>query len=167
MKKIIFCLVLTMLFSVGGLGQRSVRPKPRKQPTPQQSWKTFFPKFKAAVAERDEVTLKGMILKTMYCDDENQFQEPAWKFCKSNASRIDDNRIASNIIFELLDKNNNYGWLQFKKFLDNGKEVKWTSNTYKKIALDSNPECGDLGIDFEYKNKQWFFTGFTTSDCRD
>lgn len=166
MMKIIFCLVLTVVFSFVVLGQRSVRSNSRRQPTPQQSWKTFFHKFKAAVAERDEVALKGMMLETMYC--ESIFEEPAWKFCESNASRIDDNRIASNLIFDLLGKNNNRGWIQFKNFVDNGKEVRGTASTYKGIALKSNPECDDLAILFQYENKRWFFIGFgNAGSCRD
>ncbi len=169
MKNLIFCLVVTMLFSVGVMGQKSVRSKPKKQLTPQQSWKTFFPKFKVAVADQDEATLKGMMPKTVFCDDINQFDEPAWRFCQSNASRKDDNRIESNLIFELLGKNNDDGWLQFKKLLNKGKELKdystYNNIALKKIAL-SNSDCGDLNLEFEYKNKKWFFTGFSASSCR-
>ncbi|CAN5578166.1 hypothetical protein BH10ACI1_BH10ACI1_08650 [soil metagenome] len=162
MKKIMFCLALILFCSLFISGQsKSVNSNSTKKLTAEQSWEIFFPKFKAAVQNRDRKFIESVLPKVTHC------------------SRFDCGRAEgspkeiANLLFKKWNANKNKGWLNLKKtlekgifdsgtsfFSDDGTEFAGKSfNWYWDKTL-----CYGLTADFSFEGN-WTFTGFYLMGC--
>jgi hypothetical protein len=152
--------MLVLLFSANSFAQGGFTNENLK--TAERNWKPFFTKFKTAVRNRDQATLKTMMPVKFYC----------WYFevCRldRDGNVVDSDKeknFTTDSVFKSWNKNNNRGWNRLKDVVNRGVVETLPADPVKTITLP-NAKCEtDYYMLFNFEDGRWIFEIFMVMGC--
>ena len=132
------------------------------QSTAEGSWEPFFTKFKTAVRNRDQATLKTMMPAKFYC-----WSFKICRFDKDGYVVESDKKenFTANSVFKSWSKNNNRGWNTLKDVINRGEVYTDPADPERSIRLP-NAKCEiDYLMVFAFREGRWIFDSFSIMGC--